>query len=115
MRIAIARTGNEVAQHFGYCDNFMVYDVENENIVNKTVLKNPGHQPGFLPKFLKENNVNVIISGGMGSKAKTLFDESGIEAIMGTNGTVDQVIKSYLEKTLVGSNETCNHEDHDHN
>lgn len=116
MRIAIARTGNEVSQHFGYCDNFLVYDLEGDKIAKENVLANPGHQPGFLPKLLKENGVELVIAGGMGAKAKDLFQANNIQTITGVNGTADQILETFLRKTLVGTGETCNHDhEHEHN
>lgn len=109
MRIAIARTGNEASQHFGYSDNFMIYDIEGNKVVKETILQNPGHEPGFLPKYLKENNVDVIIAGGMGGKAKELFQSFDIQTITGLTGTVDNILQSFLNNTLVGTNESCNH------
>jgi predicted Fe-Mo cluster-binding NifX family protein len=115
MRIAIARTGNEVSQHFGYCDNFLLYDLDGDKIVKENILANPGHQPGFLPRLLRENGVELVISGGMGSKAKELFQANNIQTITGVSGTADQILQAFLENTLVGTGETCNHEHkHDH-
>ena len=45
MRLAIARTGDEAAQHFGHCDNFVIFDLEDNNVISHTVLHNPGHAP----------------------------------------------------------------------
>lgn len=42
---------------------------------------NPGHRPGFLPVFLVEKGVKVIISGRMGQGAIDIFNEKGIEVI----------------------------------
>lgn len=114
MRVAIARTGNEAAQHFGYCDNFMIYDIEENKVIKQEVLSNPGHQPGLLPRLLKENNVDVIIAGGMGRKAKEIFQSYSIKTITGLTGTIDDILESFLNDTLVSTNETCNHEHHEH-
>ncbi len=110
MRVAIARTGNEASQHFGYSDNFMIYDIEDNKVVKEAILPNPGHQPGFLPRFLKDNGVEVIIAGGMGSKAKEIFQGFNIHTITGLSGTVDDILQSFLNNSLVGTNETCNHD-----
>ena len=33
MKIAVASMGNVVAGHFGHCENFNIFDVENHAIV----------------------------------------------------------------------------------
>lgn len=113
MRIAIASSGNEVCQHFGHCEVFTLFDLENNQIVKETSLPNPGHQPGFLPGFLKEQGVDLVIAGGMGAKAKELFDANSIKTITGLSGKVNDVIQAFLNGSLVSTNETCSHEHHD--
>lgn len=52
----------------------------------RSFIPNPGHRPGFLPIFLHEKGLNVIISGGMGGGAVDIFNEKGIEVITGASG-----------------------------
>ena len=66
MKIAVASMGNAVAGHFGHCENFNIFDAENGAIVKTESIPNPGHRPGFLPNFLGDMGVEVIIAGGMG-------------------------------------------------
>jgi predicted Fe-Mo cluster-binding NifX family protein len=49
----------------------------------KEVIPSPGHQPGFLPAWLAEEEVSIVIAGGMGSRAQTLFNENRIEVVVG--------------------------------
>ena len=53
MKIAVASEQQNVATHFGHCENFNIFDVENGKIVKSEIVANPGHKPGFLPVFLK--------------------------------------------------------------
>jgi len=68
MKIAIASNKGTACQHFGHCELFTIYDVEEKQIFEKKEVANPGHRPGFLPGFLAKLGVNVIISGGMGAE-----------------------------------------------
>lgn len=112
MKIALAVDGNEVSQHFGHCQGFYLVDIE-ENVVNdENYIKNPGHRPGFLPKFLAEIGVNAIVSGGMGQMAQQLFSEEGIQVITGARGNVYDVIGQFTAGNLESSNEVC--EEHQH-
>jgi len=37
--------------------------------------KNPVNHPGFLPQFLADLGATIIICGGMGMRAQSLFTE----------------------------------------
>ncbi|MFA6866174.1 MAG: NifB/NifX family molybdenum-iron cluster-binding protein [Clostridia bacterium] len=111
MRIAVACEGKTITGHFGHCETFMYFDTDNGKVVNIEGVPNPGHRPGFLPKFLSENNVNVIISGGMGGGAVDLFNEYGIEVIIGSSGDAAAAVEAYLAGELKSTGSIC----HDHN
>lgn len=57
----------KVTQHFGHCANFNIFEAEDNQIIKGESVPNPGHRRGFLPVFLNDMGVNVIISGGMGA------------------------------------------------
>ena len=112
MKIAVAGMGNIVAEHFGHCENFNIYEAENGEILSKESIQNPGHKPGFLPNFLNDLGVKVIISGGMGGGAIAIFNEKGIEVIMGNLGNSDEVVQEYLNGNLKSIGTVCNKHEH---
>jgi predicted Fe-Mo cluster-binding NifX family protein len=114
MRIALAVDNNMVTQHFGHCEYFVVYEVENKEIKGSEIIKNPPHQKGYLPKFLKENNINTLITGNIGQMAVNLMNELNIECIKGVSGDIIDVIHSYIDGSLETSDKVCDHEHHDH-
>ncbi|AIS52902.1 dinitrogenase iron-molybdenum cofactor biosynthesis protein [Thermoanaerobacter kivui] len=114
MKIAVASEGKEVSMHFGHCEGFWIFDVENEEIKNSTFLPNPGHRPGFLPEYLKDKGVNCIISGGMGTSAIELFNSYGIDVITGAEGDVKEVVEKYIKGTLISSNSPCEEHKYHH-
>ncbi len=107
MKIAIASEGTTVSGHFGFCEGFTMYDVENVEITNKSFVKNPGHKPGFLPVFLKEHQVDVIVAGGMGETAQNLFNDNGIEVVVGASGETDEMAKLYIAGGLKSTGSVC--------
>jgi len=113
MRIAIAAQGDNVSAHFGHCEGFMMYDMDGETAPEGKMLANPGHQPGFLPVFLKEKGVDLVIAGGMGERAQMLFAQNGIDVIVGANGSCGDAIASYTAGRLVSTGEAC--KEHGHN
>ncbi len=115
MIIAIPSDGQVVAAHFGRCEKYTMFNVANGQIINKYELPNPGHQPGFLPAFLAEKGVECIIASGMGSKAQQLFNDNNIQAILGCQGLISDVIDAYASGKLVGGDSTCDHNEHSEN
>ena len=114
MKIAVASEGNLVAQHFGHCEGFNIFSVQEGKAMDSQFVQNPGHKPGFLPNYLNELGVNVVISGGMGAGAIEIFNEKGIEVITGADGTADETVKKYLEGSLKSSGSVCReHQHHD--
>jgi len=107
MRVAISTDGSDVSAHFGRCPHFTIVDIENNNIIKRETIENPGHHPGFLPKFLSEQGVNAIVAGGMGQRAAGLFAECGIEVVTGVTGNIDNTVKKLAEGTLEGGESLC--------
>ncbi len=107
MKIAISTDGETVSMHFGRCPHFTLVTIEGNELKSKEKIDNPGHHPGFLPKFLNEKGVNTIIAGGMGQKAVSLFNEFNIKQVLGIRGEIDSVISQILEGTLKGGESIC--------
>ncbi len=114
MRIAIAGEGTNVTEHFGHCSVFLLFDVENGKITKEDSIPNPGHKPGFLPNFLADRGVNVIISGGMGGGAVEIFNERNVEVVVGASGDARAAAESYLKGDLKTTGSVCHeHQHHD--
>ncbi len=107
MKIAISTDGNIVAAHFGRCPEYTIIEIEDDKLKSKEVIANPGHRANFLPEFLHNLGVECIISGGIGRRARGLFDEFGIKTIVGITGMVDDAIDEILKGTLKGGESLC--------
>ncbi len=117
MKVALAVDNNMITEHFGHCEYFVVYEIEDKNVKGSEIIKNPPHERGFLPKFLKENNIDVIITGNMGKMAVNNLKTLNIECYLGVKGQLVDVLNSYLEGTLESNEEICTqhmHRDHGH-
>jgi predicted Fe-Mo cluster-binding NifX family protein len=112
MKIAVASEGTNVTGHFGHCDSFMIFDAENGAIVRQETVPNPGHRPGFLPNYLADRGVSVIISGGMGGGAVEIFNERNVEVVVGASGEAKDAAERYLSGALVSTQSVC--QDHQH-
>ncbi len=109
MRVAVATDNGQVAEHFGRCTHYTMAKIQDSQVLDVVIIDNPGHEPGFLPRFLAEHGITCIIAGGMGQRAKQLFDAAGIDTIVGVNGSVDQVLQQYADEALASQGGFCNH------
>ena len=112
LKIAVASEDKMVAQHFGHCPNFNIFDVEDGKIVKEESIANPGHKPGFLPNFLNDMGVKVVISGGMGGGAVEIFNEKKIEVITGAAGDAKEAVMAYTQGNLKSNGVVCNKHEH---
>lgn len=112
MKIAVASNGKDVWGHFGHCEFFNIYIVENGKCISAESIPNPGHKPGFLPNFLADMGVNVIISGGMGGGAVEIFNERNVEVIVGAEGDAKTAVENYLSGNLKSTGSVCHQHEH---
>ena len=112
MRVAISTDGDIVAQHFGHCPSYTIVEIEGGAIQSRELIANPGHQPGFLPGYLADRGVQCIVTGGMGGRAQTLFDERGVAVVVGVSGTVEETLQALARGELESGESSCDHCDH---
>ena len=108
MKFAIPFAEGKLAVHFGHSQSFALIEVEENQIKNTEYLVPPPHEPGVLPKWLSDQGANVIIAGGMGNRAISLFDQHGIKVITGAAELEPEaLVTSYLENRLVTGDNVC--------
>ena len=112
MKIAIPVENGHLSTHFGHCAEFAVYDIDPATKVTraKALHRAPPHEPGVLPRWLHEQGANVIITGGMGQRARQLFAQQGIQVVIGAPpDRADDVLAAYLGGTLQTGVNPCDH------
>lgn len=107
MRVAISTDGDQVSAHFGRCPHFTIVDIQDGKMIKKDVIANPGHEPGYLPVFLRERGVRCIVAGGMGMRATGLFGEAGITTIVGISGSIADVVDRLARGELRSGESLC--------
>jgi len=109
-RFAIPTAEKKLAMHFGHCREFAIIDVENDIVLEETYVTPPPHEPGLLPKWLGDQNVNIIIAGGMGQRAQDLFSKNNIEVAVGASSEAPtKLVRNYLDGTLQTGKNACDH------
>ena len=112
LTIAIPLAEGKLALHFGHCQEFALIEVDRETkkIIDKKLVPAPPHQPGLLPPWLAKQGANLIIAGGMGSRAQNLFAEHKIEVLVGAPAdTPEDIVTSYLDGELKTGENICDH------
>lgn len=113
MKIAVTYEDGEVFQHFGHCASFKFYEAENGEVVNAQVISAAGSGHGALAGFLKGNQADVLICGGIGAGARIALAEAGIELYTGVSGNADESVKAFLAGELrYDPDTTCSHHHH---
>ena len=110
MKIAITYENENVFQHFGHTEKIKLYTIENNKVISSQVLDTNGAGHELLVNFLKDNNVEVLICGGIGAGARIALGKANIKLYGGVSGKCDDVINDYLNNNLkFNPNVECNH------
>ena len=111
MRIAVSADDERgldsaVSPHFGRCPYYVLVDLEGREVRATRVVANPlygQHRPGQVPAFIRDQGAEVMLTGGMGARAVSFFEEYGIEPVTGATGSVRHALEQYLSGQLRGA------------
>ncbi len=110
LRIAVPTADGMLCNHFGHCEKFVLLDVHGSEIQSRTEVTPPPHEPGLLPRWLADQGVRMVIAGGMGHRAISLFEERGIRVLTGAPADAPHnLVRRYLDGTLVCGQNVCDH------
>ncbi|MEW5994704.1 MAG: iron-sulfur cluster carrier protein MrpORP [Candidatus Zixiibacteriota bacterium] len=112
MKIAVPVTQGRLSSHFGHCEQFALFEVDSDSktIQDRRILTPPNHEPGAFPRWLHEMGANVIITGGMGARAQSLFTQNNIIVVVGAPGEEpEQIVTAYLDGSLKTGMNICDH------
>lgn len=107
MKIAVPSSGKKICEHFGHCENFNLFEAQDGRIISEESVPNPGHKPGFLPNFLADMGVTIVVAGGMGGGAVTIFEERGVEVVAGASGDARDAVERFLRGELKSTGAVC--------
>lgn len=112
MKYAVPVVGGTMSPHFGHCEQFAFFDVDEQKkeITRREFIASPEHQPGLLPVWLAQQGASVVIAGGMGPRAVELFHQQGINVVLGAmENDPEQAVISYLRGSLTTGENVCDH------
>lgn len=111
MKVCIPTIGSNglddmVGEHFGRVPTYTIVDLETNEV--KVVPNTSEHMGGmgYPPEIMVREGVRILVCRGLGRRAISMFDESGIEVYIGASGTVRDAIASFrqghLQKAGIG-------------
>jgi len=119
MKIALPSRGKAIDDHFGHCEYFTVFTVNDQRqIVSEDVLKSPegcGCKSN-IAAVLAQSGVKFMLAGNMGQGAVNVLAAHGIQVIRGCSGETTAVAEAWLAGKLNDSGDVCrqhNKEGHD--
>ncbi len=116
-KIAVPTRDDMVDDHFGHCDHYTIFTVENNKVISRENYPSPqgcGCKSGIAP-ILKGMGVAVMLAGSMGEGAKNVLGANDIKVVRGCSGNVDELVANYLAGGISDSGEGCHaHGDGEH-
>ena len=100
MKLAVTYENGMVFQHFGKCQNFLIANIEEGQMIQKSLLPSNGQGHGALVSLLKAADVDVLICGGCGEGARKALKEAQITVISGAIGNAEVAIDAYRNGAL---------------
>lgn len=107
MTLAIAADAEKIATHFGRCEHYVLYEIEDDTVKTIKTIESPPHEKGLMPKLLKDNGVVVLLCGGIGRRAKDLLCEYEITCYPNLKGTLDEAVEAFINNTLPKHDDVC--------
>lgn len=108
MKFAIPLADGKLTPHFGHCREFAFIEADDNRILASQTMVPPPHEPGVLPQWLADNNVNVVLAGGMGRRAVDLLTQAGIRVITGAPvEDPESLVNGYLQNKLETGDNAC--------
>ena len=111
MKIALPSNGNHIDDHFGHCEYFTVFSVDDSHkIVSEERIDPPagcGCKSNVV-STLAEMGVKVMLAGNMGNGAVNVLNDNGIEVYRGCAGELREVVEAWLNGKVRDSGVGCN-------
>ena len=122
MKVCIPTLGNRgmeetVGEHFGRVPTYTIVDTETGTVEVKDNTSEHMGGKGYPAEIISGWGVDAMLCGGLGNRAITMFEESGIMVYIGASGTVKDALNSFQDGKLrpaTSENACRQHAYHDH-
>ena len=115
MRVATTYDNGNIFMHFGRSEQFKIYDIQDDKVLNEQVVGTGGTGHGALAGLLANGGVDTLICGGIGGGAINALTQAGITVYAGAQGNCDACVEALIAGTLAQTGKaTCDCHGHDH-
>ena len=106
MKIAMPYNEGRVNEHFGQSREFAIYLVEGGKIADSKIINSQDfcHNHEGLAGLLKDEGVEVVITGGIGYSMVSALQLQGFKIVTGASGDAARVAENFARGSLVTSN-----------
>ncbi len=117
MKIAVPTVQDQVDQHFGHCEKYSIFTIEDNAITTLEYMESPSGCgcKSNMANELAQSGVKILIAGGIGKGAVNVLTSNGIQTIKGASGNVRNAVELYLQGKLVDRGDVCQSHSHDPN
>ena len=115
MKIALPTQNDEIDSHFGHCESFTVFTVNDaREIVSQESVASPAGCgcKSNIAQTLSAMGVELMLAGNMGDGAVNVLRHSGIGVVRGCSGNVRDVVQQWLDGQAIDSGIGCAAHEH---
>ena len=110
MKVALPSIGEHVDGHFGHCEFFTIFTIDDQNQIvhEERLVPSPGCgcKSGVAGE-LAAQGVTVMLAGGIGQGAVNTLAASGIQVVRGCEGGLREAVGAWLQGKVRDSGENC--------
>ncbi len=105
MKVAVSTGGQDinarVSPIFGRCQNFVIAEIENGEIVSERTVENSGRDQtrgagSAAAQMLGENGVEAVITGKVGTTSLMALDQLNVDLYKSEGGTVEENLDRFI-------------------
>jgi predicted Fe-Mo cluster-binding NifX family protein len=103
-KIAIPRFGEAVAPCFEYSATISIFTVRARQVIDQLDFRLKSQDPLDRVRLLRDQDVKTLICGGVQERFEYLVVASGIRVISWVSGSVDELLRMFLNGQLTPGN-----------
>ncbi|MEI8172553.1 MAG: NifB/NifX family molybdenum-iron cluster-binding protein [Deltaproteobacteria bacterium] len=115
MKIAVPSRQNRVDEHFGHCEYFTLFTVnDKKEILSEETVSSPASCgcKSNIAQTLAQMGVKMMLAGNMGQGAVNVLNSCGIDVLRGCSGDVKAVAEHWLAGNLKDAEIVCDLHEH---
>ncbi len=109
MKIAVPSRDGQIDQHFGHCQEFLVFNAAEGKLTQDPVIPSSdscGCKSG-IAGVLAQAGVTHLVAGNMGEGALNVLKSHGITVVRGVTGRSREAVEAFVAGRIHDSGELC--------